>query len=152
MRRIDAIGGDAPGGAVPRWEHFEHGADVGVRGVAGTVAGAFEQAALALTAVVADPNGIAARRCVDIVCSAADDELLLVDWLNALVYEMADRQMLFATFRVAIREHRLTGRACGEALDVLRHEPVVEVKGATYTALEVREADGVWCAQCVVDV
>ena len=37
------------------WEHFPHGADVGVRGVAPTRAGAFEQAALALTAVVTDP-------------------------------------------------------------------------------------------------
>lgn len=31
------------------WEHFEHGADVGVRGLAAAKAGAFEQAALAVT-------------------------------------------------------------------------------------------------------
>ena len=34
------------------WEHFPHDADVGVRGFGATAAEAFEQAALALTAVV----------------------------------------------------------------------------------------------------
>ena len=34
-----------------------------------------------------------------------------------------------------------------------RHRPAAEVKGVTYTALEVsRRADGQWLAQCVVDV
>ena len=31
-----------------RWEHFEHGADIGVRGIGPTPASAFEQAALPL--------------------------------------------------------------------------------------------------------
>ncbi len=39
-----------------RWEHFPHAADVGVRGFGKTPAEAFEQAALALTAVVTTPR------------------------------------------------------------------------------------------------
>jgi tRNA nucleotidyltransferase (CCA-adding enzyme) len=36
---------------------------------------------------------------------------------------------------------------------VERHQPAVEVKGATYTALKVaRDEQGRWVAQCVVDV
>ena len=41
-----------------RWEHFEHGADVGVRGIGPTPASAFEQAALALTAVITEPDAV----------------------------------------------------------------------------------------------
>jgi len=37
------------------WEHFDHGADIGVRGYGANPAEAFVQAALALTAVVTDP-------------------------------------------------------------------------------------------------
>ena len=37
------------------WEHFPHGADIGVRGIGATRSEAFEQAARALTAVIADP-------------------------------------------------------------------------------------------------
>jgi SHS2 domain-containing protein len=135
------------------WEHFAHGADIGVRGLGATRSEAFEQAALALTAVVTDPAGVAARDGIEIRCEAPDDELLLADWLNALVYEMAMRNALYARFAVELGERRLQARAWGEPLDRARHRPSVEVKGATYTALSVaRRADGLWIAQCVVDV
>ena len=86
-------------------------------------------------------------------CEAPDAELLLADWLNALVYEMATRKMLFGRFRVQIDGTRLTAEAWGEQTDVARHHPAVEVKGATYTTLRVaQQEDGMWIAQTVVDV
>jgi SHS2 domain-containing protein len=136
-----------------RWEHFPHEADVGVRGRGATLAEAFEQVALAMTAAITDPGGVAARVAVDLACEAPDDELLLVDWLNALVYEMATRKLLFSRFEVAIDGRRLTARAWGEPADAARHQPAVEVKGATYTALRVARApEGEWTAECVIDV
>jgi tRNA nucleotidyltransferase (CCA-adding enzyme) len=136
-----------------RWEHYPHDADVGIRGYGTSRAGAFEQAALAMTAVVIDPGSVEPRDTVEIECTAPDDELLLVDWLNALIYEMAQRRMCFGRFRVDVEDHRLHGRAWGEAVDVAKHELGVEVKGATYTDLRVaREPSGLWVAQCVVDV
>lgn len=135
------------------WEHFPHGADIGVRGIGATPGEAFEQAAVALTAVIADPARVAANDAVGIRCAAPDDELLFADWLNALVYEMAARGMLFGRFDVALRGHELAATAWGEPLDRERHRPAVEVKGATYTALAVAQRDdGMWVAQCVVDV
>ena len=135
------------------WEHFAHGADIGVRGVGATLNEAFEQAALALTAVVADPAHIESHTVVDIQCEAPDVALLLADWLNALVLTMATRNMLFSRFDVKIDACALTARAWGEPLDRDRHSPAVEVKGATYTALSVAQRDdGAWVAQCVVDV
>jgi tRNA nucleotidyltransferase (CCA-adding enzyme) len=156
--RIEAQKGDSPvrHRAVlmnDRWEHFEHGADIGVRGLGATKAGAFEQAALALTAVIADPASVAPLHCVGIACEAADDEILLVCWLNAVLYEMAVRHMLFSRFGVVIEGGRLNAIAEGEALSVAKHRPAVEVKGATFTALRVEQgADGLWTAQTVVDV
>jgi len=137
----------------PRWEHFDHGADIGVRGFGTTRAQAFEQAALALTAVLTDPMGVEPRETIAIRCDAPDDELLLAAWLNAIVSEMALRRMLFGQFHVEIHETCLHGTAAGEPASRQRHAPVVEVKGATYTALRVaRTADGGWLAQTVVDV
>lgn len=135
------------------WEHFPHGADIGVRGIGGTRDEAFEQAALALTGVVVDPGQVAAAQRVAIRCEAPDDELLLADWLNAVIYEMATRDMLFGRYAVRLEDHALEATAWGERVDRARHLPAVEVKGATYTALSVaRRADGSWVAQCVVDV
>jgi tRNA nucleotidyltransferase (CCA-adding enzyme) len=136
-----------------RWEHFDHGADIGVRGIGANHVEAFEQAAIALTAVITEPDRVAAVVPVPIECAAPNDELLLCDWLNALVYEMATRRMLFSRFDVEIADTRLRATAWGEAVDPARHAPAVEVKGATFTALRVaQEADGCWLAQCVVDV
>lgn len=134
------------------WEHFAHGADIGVRGLGATKAEAFEQAALALTAVITEPQGVAAQQTVQIRCEAPDDELLLADWLNALIYEMAVRRMLFGGFHVELDGTRLTAQARGEPVSVPRHHPAVEVKGATYTTLRVAPVEGGWLAQTVVDV
>lgn len=134
------------------WEHFEHGADIGVRGIADTKAAAFEQAALALTAVVTDPARVSAATPVAIHCDAPDDELLLAQWLNAVASEMAARRMLFGRFQVRLDGHALQGKAWGEAASVERHQPAVEVKGATCTELRVAPHDGGWLAQTVVDV
>ncbi|MEO1767778.1 archease [Thiobacter aerophilum] len=136
-----------------RWEHFTHGADIGVRGIGPTLEAAFEQAALALAAVICDPARVARKDSVEVAVSAPDVELLLVDWLNAIVYEMATRHMVFSGFQVAISGEQLAGTLWGETVDVVRHQPAVEVKGATYTELKVyRNAQGEWVAQCVVDV
>ncbi len=136
-----------------RWEHFAHEADVGVRGIGADVPTAFEQAALALTAVVTDPAAVQPAQRREFECEAPDQELLLVDWLNALIYSMDTDFLLFSKFDVAISGTRLHASAWGENLDVARHRPAVELKGATFTELAVRQqADGSWIAQCIVDV
>ena len=135
------------------WEHFYHQADIGVRGRGATLEEAFAHAALALTAVVTDPARVEPRESVTIHCEAPDEELLLADWLNALVFEMATRRMLFSRFRLHIDEGQLKASAEGEAVVPARHQPAVEIKGATYTELRVaQDPDGTWLAQAVVDV
>lgn len=135
------------------WEHFPHGADVGVRGVGPTKEAAFEQAALALTAAIVDLDAVRPDEEVEISCCAPDDELLLVEWLNALIYEMATGRMLFARFEVQISGSRLHARMWGEKVNITRHAPAVEAKGATLTSLKVApDSDGAWRAECVVDV
>lgn len=135
-----------------RWEHFPHDADVGVRGFGATAAEAFEQAALALTAVATESE-VRPLTPVEIRCEAPDLELLFVEWLNAVIYEMAVRRMLFGRFAVRITGTRLDGTLWGEPVDVRRHAPACEPKGATYTALRVsQERSGLWSAACIVDV
>jgi tRNA nucleotidyltransferase (CCA-adding enzyme) len=138
---------------LPHWEHFEHKADVGVRGIGATKESAFEQAALAMLAVITNPELVRPSRRTEIRCKAPSDELLLVEWLNALVLQTATAKMLFSRFKVAINGHRLRAKVWGERVDVSRHEPAVEIKGATYTELSVQQdAAGHWITQCVVDV
>ena len=134
------------------WEHFEHKADIGIRGFGNTLSKAFEQAAVAMTAVITDINLVQTTATVSICCNDKDNDTLLYDWLNALIFEMATRKMLFSKFEVTIDDCTLVAIASGEAINIERHQPAVEIKGATYTELAVFEQDKQWVAQCVLDV
>lgn len=136
-----------------RYEHFEHGADIGVRGHGATMAEAFEAAATAMTAVLTPLEGVKAEIQVPIEATGADPELLLVNFLNTVLFEMATERLVFRQFTVEIDGLRLSGAALGEPIDRARHEPAVEIKGATLTLAKVaEERPGAWIAQCVVDV
>ena len=128
-------------------------ADIGVRGYGATPEEAFAQAALALTAVVTSVDEVAPREHLEIeLGNAGDLELLLVDFLNAVIYEMAVRGMLFGKVEVHLAKEHLKASLWGERVDPARHRPAVEVKGATYTELKVAREGELWAAQCVVDV
>jgi tRNA nucleotidyltransferase (CCA-adding enzyme) len=140
--------------SVPRRaEHFPHDADIGVRGIGPTLGVAFEQAALAMMAVMTDPEQVERKETVQIECTAPNADLLLLDWLNAIVFEMATRSMIFGAFTVETDGRKLRGTAIGEPVCQERHAPAAEIKGATLTELTVAEdRPGEWRAQCVVDV
>lgn len=132
---------------------FDHGADIGVRGEGETLEDAFAGAARAMFSIMVDLSDVEPREAVEVSCAATDRELLLVQWLNALLAEADMRGMVFSEFEVRLLDGGLAGTARGEPFDPSRHVPGVEVKGATLTELEVaRGKDGVWHAQTVVDV
>lgn len=135
------------------WEHFQHVADIGVRGIGPTAEEAFAEGAMALMAVICDIESVRCEQCVEVQCEGVGLDLLFADWLNALIYEMEVRRMVFGRFETTIEGTRLTGRAWGETIDLERHEFAVGVKAATYMELMVyRRDDEQWVAQCVVDV
>lgn len=139
--------------AEARWELYSHPSDIGIRGLGPTREEAFAQAALALTSVITDLGKVEPTEAVGIECKEEDDELLLINWLSTLLYEMDTRGMLFRRFEITATEGGLKAKAWGEPVDVARHEPAVEVKAATYADLKVeRRNDGTWLAQCIVDV
>jgi SHS2 domain-containing protein len=134
------------------YETFEHEADIGIRGFGRTVEESFENAARALYSVMVEVENVRAREKRTVSVSAPDRELLLVEWLNALLALSDIERMVFSKFQVKIDGVSLTGDVWGERLDHERHEPKVEVKAATLHLLSVREEEGIFIAQCVVDV
>lgn len=138
------------------WRHLEHPSDIGVEGSGATLAEAFEQAALALTAVLTDPAGVRPEVPVEVRLTAPEPDLLFVDWLDAVVYAMGARRLLFGRFEVTLDEvphgWDLVATLWGEAVDPARHAPAVEVKGVTFSGLFVGPQDGGYVARTVVDV
>jgi len=134
------------------FETFEHEADIGIRGFGGTMEEAFGNAAAAMYSVMVRIDAVMPTQERTVTVDAPDEELLLVEWLNALLSLSDIEHMVFSKFDVRLEGTTLKGTAWGEPLDQVRHEPKVEIKGATYHMLKVnKEKDG-FIAQCVVDV
>jgi SHS2 domain-containing protein len=132
-------------------DYFEHGADIGVIGRGPSVERAFEGAARAMFAIMADPAGVTLEVGAEVQFDESDLELALVQWLNALLAAARGERAVFAEFHVE-RDHdhwRGTARGAHWRPD---EERGTEVKGATLTELAVRPAADGWEARCVVDV
>ena len=72
-----------------------------MRGFGATPASAFEQAACALTAAISHAP-VASRTAVEVQCEAPGLDLLFVEWLNVIIYEIVVRKMVFGRFSVSI--------------------------------------------------
>jgi SHS2 domain-containing protein len=134
------------------YETFEHESDIGIRGFGGTIAEAFENAAVAMYSVMVNVKSVRPDEKRSVTAAAPDRELLLVEWLNALLSQSDIEHMVFSKFEVHIEGTSLIGTAWGEKLDRERHQTDVEIKGATYHMLSVQEKNNGYVAQCVVDV
>lgn len=135
------------------YETFEHGADIGVRGRGATMSEAFANGARAMFSLMVDDiDTVLPKRSLDISCESFDTESLFTAWLNTLLAEADVHHLIFAAFDLEIRDCHVRGTARGEPFDPSRHSRGIEVKGATYTELAVRQDEYGWLAQCVVDV
>jgi len=132
-------------------DYFEHDADIGVIGRGATLEEAFESAAAATFAVMADLSAVRPERSVTLDFEEADVEIALVRWLNLLLGLSHEQGLVFSRFWIERDGVRWRGGASGEPWrrDLERG---TEVKGATLTMLEVKQEREGWLARCVVDV
>jgi SHS2 domain-containing protein len=131
---------------------FEHESDIGIRGFGASEEEAFANAAVAMYSVMINVSRVEQKESRVFNMTAQDREQLLVEWLNALLAVSDIERLVFSRFETKIEGHALSGTAWGEPLDRVKHEPKVEVKGATYHLLKVAKEAGRYVAQCVVDV
>lgn len=135
------------------YETFEHTADLGLRVRAADLDTLFAEAARGLFSVITDdPAAVAPRQRVAVTLPADAPELLLFDWLRALLYRFDAEHLLFSAFEVRVGPAGLAGSAWGEPLDPARHVLGHEVKAITYHGLSVTPVAGGWEAEFIVDI
>ncbi|APW59036.1 archease [Paludisphaera borealis] len=140
-----------------RVEVFDHTADLGLRVTASDLDDLFQTAAEGLFDVVtADRGGIEPRDAEPVAIEAESLELLLIDWLNELIFRSETGHRLYGRFEVAVDaaadRPRLTGTIWGEPIDADRHILDHEVKAATHHAVVLREGPEGWLAEVIVDI
>ena len=142
---------------MPKYEQFEHQADVGIRGYGETLEEAFENGAKAMFNVMVDLEKVESEKEIKIECEASNLEELFIEWLNKLLSEAGIENLVFSDFKMGeIKKmnssYKLLGLAMGEKLDPKKHEPKVEVKAATYSQLKVEKKGNQYVVQTIVDV
>jgi len=137
---------------VSGYELIDHTADVGIRAWGESLADVFAQAALGMFSFISDLESVQERESREVVVEGADREVLLVAWLNELVYLFGVEGLLFRRFDVLeMEDTRIRARCHGERLDQARHSVTAEVKSATYHMLEVKRND-LWHARVILDI
>jgi SHS2 domain-containing protein len=133
---------------------MEHTADFGVLAKGDTLADVFVQAALGMFSfILAEPEKVQEREVREVEVTAPDREVLLVNWLNELVYLLEVEGMLFRRFEIVEMDGRhLRARCYGEKIDPARHRLKIGVKSATYHMLQVRKRKDGWHARVILDI
>jgi SHS2 domain-containing protein len=137
-------------------KHFEildHTADIGLVIYGEDLKALFENAGEAFFHLITDLRKVKRRieRRVDIGGESLDR--LMVDWLSELLYLHDTENLLFKGFNVeSVGGDGLKAMVKGEPFREGVHVIKTEVKAVTYHQIEVRENNGRWRAQIIIDL
>ena len=136
-----------------RYEQFPHTADIGVRVFGKDLHELFENAAFAMFDVIADLENISGDKEEIIELGAEDRDMLLVAWLDELLYKFYTKGLIFYKFQVELlTEYKLRARAFGRPAAANRNRLKTEIKAVTYSGLKIRKSDSGYEVEIIFDV
>ncbi len=136
-----------------KYEYIEHTADLGFKARGETLEELFVNAAEALFEVLVSAESVVPRekRSVEVKATSLDD--LMVSWLNELLYVFEAEGLLLNRFQIQdIKDCCLHATVQGEFVDPARHQIKTGIKAVTYHRLYVRERNGFWESQVIMDL
>ena len=125
------------------FEILDHTADVGIIAYGADMKQAFANAARGLFSLIAELDDVDEVLHRDIELNAPDEESLLVEWLNELIYRFDAEGIIFKRFDILwLDSTRLKSRVYGEKVNKSKHKIKIGVKAATYHMLKIDKGDG----------
>lgn len=140
----------------PLHKFLDHTADVFFVAKAETLPELFNECALAVEETMVNVKKVKAVKTEKILGEDAKIDGLLFDFLDELLFFKDYKQLVFSKFEIKIEEkdgkYHLTCVASGEKIDFTKHEPKVDVKAITRHMYEVKQVEGGWKAQVLIDI
>jgi SHS2 domain-containing protein len=125
------------------FEIINHTADVGIIAYGVDISQAFANAARGLFSLITELDDVEEVLHRDIELTASDEESLLVEWLNELIYLFDTENIIFKRFDInKLNNTQLKARSYGEKVDRSKHQLKMGVKAATYHMLKVDSDNG----------
>ena len=123
-----------------RFDVIDHTADVGIIAYGSDLKEAFASAAYGMFSLIADLDGVKEKVSRKVDIRSMDQEALLVDWLNELLYLFDVKNIIFKRFEITVlSQNRLQARVYGEKVDASRHQLKTGIKAATYHMLKIEK-------------
>ena len=132
---------------------FDHTADIGIRASGARLDEVFIALARGLTELLVEDSQIGSTQTRTVTVAAPEVESLLLAWLQELLVLFSiERFVPIAYAMERLTATALTCRVTGDVFDPARHTQGREVKAITRHQLTVRQEDGVWHGQVIVDI
>ena len=135
-----------------RFEVIEHTADSGIVAYGHDKRDLFANAAYGLFSLISDLDKVGESHSREVTVTAGDDEQLLVEWLNELIFLFDVEHVLLKRFDIAELDGRLRATVRGERVDESRHTIDMAPKATTYHMLRVERTPDGWRAQVIFDI
>ena len=160
----------------PFHKFLDHTADVFFVAKAATLPELFNECALAVEETMVDLTKVKPQKKIKILGEDTKIEGLLFDFLDELLFYKDAKQLIFSKFDIQIEikkrkevkeeikeikkeeknkteeKYELTCSAYGEKLDMIRHEPRVDVKAITMHEFSVEKVPEGWKAKVLIDI
>jgi SHS2 domain-containing protein len=135
-----------------KFEYFDVTADIGIRAWGNTINELFENAAIAVTSLIIDPNNIEKKIQKDIQVHGNDLSSLLINWITELLILRDSEGILFSSLKVEISKDKksLRVKALGNNAFSVKFE--MDIKAITYSLFELEKKNGGYYLQFVLDI
>ena len=135
------------------YEFIDHTADIGIIVRSETRKELFEKTALAAFDIIGDLKQITPKEQIDVVVQGEDDEELMVNWLNELIFLFDAKGWLFSQFEIKkINDKILKATCSGEKFKPQVHRVQTELKAATYHSILISQDRIGWSLRIIFDV
>ena len=138
---------------MPHFDIIDHTADIGITAYGNDHAEVFSTAAHAMFSLITELDNVEEKVSCQIEKTEDGMEVLLVSWLNELLYIYETEHMLLKRFDIIhLDKKHIEAIAWGEKIDRAKHLLTTDIKAATYHLLSIeRTQDGGYAARVIFD-
>jgi len=136
----------------PSHTYIDHTADVLFTAEAATLEELFAECGIAVEETQINLDGVLTTETKTFTVKGKDEESLLFEFLDELLFYKDAEQLIFKEFDIKIKNNKLTCIAKGEKIDREKHEQKVDVKAITMHMFELKKTKEGYTAKVLIDI
>ncbi|MBU0466694.1 MAG: archease [Nanoarchaeota archaeon] len=133
-----------------KYTFLPHTADIKFKAYGKTLNQAFENAALAISKILAKENKVKTNITKDIELEGIDQKSLFYNFLEEIIFLFDAEHFIVSKASIKITKYKLTAKLKGD--NASNYQGLDHIKAATYAEMHIKKTQKGWEVQAVVDV